>query len=196
MTNILELDITIKGSKPKIWRRVQVPAGITFYELHYVVQFAMGWQNDHLHQFIVGKGEEYIRPPHETDFEELTDSRVTKISEHLAAPNNNIVYEYDFGDSWEHDLVVKKVFEADPNQYYPVLVGGERACPPEDCGGIWGYADLQETLKKPGTKAYKEMVEWLGDVFDPEAFEVKKMNDAYFKNFMEKMKEWDILAPS
>ncbi len=194
MANILELDITLKESKPKIWRRVHVPADMTFYELHYVVQFAMGWTNSHLHQFVVGKGQEYIHPPFPDDEEEATDSRETKISAHLAAPKDKITYEYDFGDGWEHEVVVKKVLEADPKQHYPVLIEGAGACPPEDCGGIWGYAEMLETLKKPGTEAYEELTEWLGEEFDPEEFELEETNEFYFKDFAAEMKEWDDLA--
>ncbi len=195
MANILELDITLKNSKPKIWRRVHIPADLTFHELHYVIQFAMGWTHSHLHQFEVGKRQEYIRPPREEDWdEEATDSRETKISKHLAAAKDKITYEYDFGDGWDHEILIKKVLQADPKQHYPMLVAGERACPPEDCGGVWGYADMLEKLKKPGTAEYEEITEWIGEDFDPEEFDLEEINEAFFKNFKKEMKEWDKLA--
>ena len=194
MSKILELDITLRGSKPKIWRRVHVPADLTFHDLHYVIQFAMGWTNSHLHQFEVGRGQEYIRPPLEEDWDEPTDSRKTPISEHLAAIKEKITYSYDFGDSWEHEVVVKKVLETDPKKHYPLLVAGERACPPEDCGGIWGYAEILETLKKPGSDNYEDWIEWLGEDFDPAEFNLEEINDEYFKNFKQEMAEWQNLA--
>ena len=172
---------------------MQGASGMTFPELHYAIQVAMGWTNSHLHQFILGRRGTYIGIPHPDYAMDMEDSRELKISEHLRAPKDKLEYEYDFGDSWEHEVVVKKVLKPEPGQSYPVCTDGHGACPPEDCGGVWGYADLLEILKKPGTDEYKEMTEWLGADFDPNDFDVAETNEAYFKNFKKEMQEWDDL---
>ena len=195
MSKILELDIVLQDSKPKIWRRVLVPDNMNFHELHYIIQFAMGWTHSHLHQFLVGSYERRIGIPYgDDDFDELEDSRNIKINSILNVPKDKIVYEYDFGDGWEHLVEVKKVHEPEKGKSCPVLIGGAMACPPEDCGGIWGYLDLVKAMKKKGSDEYEELVEWLGGEFDPQAFDMDEINKAYFKNFKKEMKEWDDLA--
>jgi hypothetical protein len=194
MSKILELDIVLQGSKPKIWRRVLVPDNTTFHALHYVIQFAMGWTNSHLYQFVVGRGEYYIGVPSEDDFYEVEDSRKMKINTLLNEPKDKITYEYDFGDSWEHLVEVKKVHEPEKGKTYPVLIAGAMACPPEDCGGIWGYQDLVGKMKNKDSEEYEDLVEWLGDDFDPEEFEMDLFNRAFFKNFKKVMKEWNDFA--
>jgi Plasmid pRiA4b ORF-3-like protein len=195
MIKILELDITLKDSKPKIWRRVLVPDHLNFYELHYVIQFAMGWTNSHLHQFVVGRHDRCISVPFDGDFgEEAEDGKKVLINKILKAPKDKIKYEYDFGDGWEHLVEVKKVHEPQVGMYYPVVIDGAMACPPEDCGGIWGYAALVETMKNKKSDRYEEMLEWLGEDFDPEEFDKEDINDEYFKNFKEIVEEWDDIA--
>lgn len=194
MSDILEIEITLKGSKPKIWRRVLVSSDSLFHELHYIIQFAMGWTNSHLHQFITGKNDIYIGIPSEDDWIELEDSRIIKLSEYLSRPKDKMVYEYDFGDSWQHEVVVKKVLAKETSRFYPVCTDGKGACPPEDVGGVWGYADLLEKLKKTGTDEYEEILEWLGNDFSPEKFDLEGTNRKYFKNFKKEMKTWDKMA--
>ncbi len=177
MSKILELDIVLQGSKPKIWRRVLVPEGFSFHHLHYTIQLAMGWTDSHLYQFITGRNQRYIGVPFDDDFGEMEDSRKIKIKSLLNAPKDKILYEYDFGDSWKHIVEVKKVHQAEKGKKYPVLIGGAMACPPEDCGGIWGYQELVENLKMKGTDEYEELVEWLGGEFDPNEFDMAKINE-------------------
>ncbi len=197
MRQILELDITLRDAKPKIWRRLLVDSSMNFLELHYAIQFGMGWTNSHLHQFLADRGNRYIGIPHEDDMMDIEDGRNMKIGDLLRAPKDKIIYEYDFGDGWEHVVEVKKVHAPEAGKKYPTLIGGKGACPPEDCGGVWGYADLLETMKKPGTKAYKEMAEWLGleegETFDPEAFDFEDVNKTLFDDFKNEVKEWDEL---
>ena len=196
MVPVFELEITLQHSKPRISRRIQIAADATFYELHYVLQFAMGWTNSHLHQFIVGDREEYICPPWEDIWEddEVTNSKELRLSERLSAPGDKIVYEYDFGESWMHVIELIQTLEPESKQKYPKVIAGAGACPPEDCGGIGGYADLLEKLKKPRTKAYEELMEWLGEDFDPRDYDLAEVNKVYFKNFKKVMKAWDDYA--
>ncbi len=139
MTNyakICQLKITLNGSRPPIWRRVQVPGDITLAKLHRVIQAVMGWYDSHLHQFIVGKT--YYGVPSLDEFSELElkDERKVRLGQVLSNPKQKMVYEYDFGGGWEHDIVLEKVLPPDSNTRYPVCLGGARACPPEDAVGL------------------------------------------------------------
>ncbi len=171
---IYQLKITLDGSKPPIWRRVEVADTITLAKLHTIVQAAMGWYDSHLHQFSVGA--EYYGVPHpEMD---VRDERRLKLNQALTAPQQKIRYEYDFGDSWLHDIVLEKVLDPEPGVSYPRCTAGKRACPPEDCGGVWGYAELLETISDPQHPEHEEMREWLDEDFDPEAFDLDEVNAA------------------
>lgn len=176
---VYQLKVTLKGSKPPIWRRIQVP-DCTLGQLHEIFQVVMGWEDCHLHQFIV-KGE-YYGVPSQDDFDmdmgiETRDEEDLLISQ-VATMGRKVrfTYEYDFGDSWEHDIVLEKTLEPAPNVEYPLCTAGARACPPEDCGGIWGYAHLLEALADPKHEDHEERMEWLGGEFDPEKFSVEAVN--------------------
>ena len=95
----------------------------------------------------------------------------------MRGANRKFHYEYDMGDGWEHEILVEKTLPTEPSQHYPVCVTGRRACPPEDCRGLWGYADLLEIIKDPKHEEYEERVEWLGGELDPEAFDVDQVNE-------------------
>jgi hypothetical protein len=174
------LKITLEGTKPPIWRRLQVPSNANLGWLHAVIQVAMGWTNSHLHQLIVGE-RMYSDPTFElAEFEgdpEVFDANKTVIHEIAPRVKSAFVYEYDFGDSWEHRVTVEKILDPDPGTpRIAQCLDGERACPPEDCGGVWGYANLLKIIRNPKHREYEEMMEWLGGEFDPEAFEREKIN--------------------
>lgn len=196
MSKILEIDITLQGTEPKVWRRVLVPADLTFRELHYAIQFSMGWTNSHLHQFVVGQYDRCIGMILEDVFDDMEpeDGREVNISELLAKPKDEIIYEYDFGDGWMHLIEVRKVLDPESGMKYPVLTDGAMACPPEGCGGIGGYAELVEAMKNKRTKRYRELIEWLGEAFDPLEFDIAAINAAYFKDFKKEVKDWEQLA--
>jgi len=170
---VFQFKITVLESHPPIWRRIQVK-DCTLDELHEHIQTAMGWTNSHLHQFIVD-GQRFGDPElMEEDFEEMgyADSTTTRISTIVPKdrPGFRLNYEYDFGDSWEHEVLFEGVVRAGSKVKYPVCVEGARACPPEDCGGIWGYADFLEAIRDARNPEHEEMLEWIGGYFDPEAF--------------------------
>jgi hypothetical protein len=169
---IYQLKVTLRGSKPAIWRRVEVADSVTLAKLHSILQTAMGWYDSHLHQFVVGDA--YYGVPH-PDMD-VRDERRFKLNQALTAPKQKIVYEYDFGDSWEHEIVLEKVLAPEPGATYPRCTDGKRACPPEDCGGIWGYAELLEAISDPEHPEHEEMSEWLAEDFDPEAFDLDEVN--------------------
>jgi len=171
---VFQLKITLKGYKPLIWRRVQIE-DCTLDKLHEHIQTAMGWTNSHLHHFHVGK-QLYGDPElMQENFEDMgyKDSTRTMLSQIVPTDGKRFKfsYVYDFGDSWEHEIVVEEAADPEPGTSYPVCLEGQRACPPEDCGGIWGYADLLEAISDKRHERHEELLEWLGESFDPEAFD-------------------------
>ena len=164
-----QLKISLEGTKPPIWRRLLVNSDIKLDTFHLALQITMGWTNSHLHQFISKDQKFYGVKDDEFAIEgfEMQDETTTRLSQLLKAEKDHIIYEYDFGDGWMHKVILEKILAFDPDKKLPYCVTGKRACPPEDCGGIWGYADLLETLKDPEHEEYAEMIEWLGGEFDP-----------------------------
>jgi hypothetical protein len=134
----------------------------------------MGWWDYHLHQFTVGAVTYGV--PHPDDWMEVKDERQVRLSE-ISNEGSQFVYEYDFGDSWEHVLDVERVLEPEPGRRYPVCIEGERATPPEDAGGIWGYEAYVEAIQDPDHPEHEECLGWRGE-FDPEAFNLKAVNRA------------------
>ena len=174
------LRVSLEGVEPTIWRRLRVPGNANLGWLHAVIQVAMGWTNSHLHQFVVGK-RLYSSPSFDLDESEdapqALDEDAIAIMEVAPRVKCTLVYEYDFGDSWDHRITVEKILDPDPAAAgFAQCMDGERACPPEDCGGVSGYADLLEIVMDPKHEEYESMMEWLGGRFDPEAFDRDKTN--------------------
>ncbi len=176
---VYQLKIVLQDIRPQIWRRVQVPADIRLGRLHLVFQFALGWTNSHLHSFAFD-GVQYTMPYEEGALEELQmeDERNLSLEDLVKAAKTRFGYDYDFGDSWHHEVMVEKVLSADPAIRYPICLAGTRACPPEDCGGVGGYAELQKVLKNPKHPEYPDMKLWVGRRYDPEAFDLERINKA------------------
>ena len=171
---VYTLKITLAGTDPVVWRRITVRGDIVLSELHYVIQAAMGWTNSHLHQFIVGN--EYYGEP-DQDFEEpMKEEGEYSLADIAPRKGFKFQYEYDFGDSWIHEIKVENIDRETPNHLHPVCEDGERNCPPEDVGGIWGFAELLEAVKTPKHPRRKEFKEWLGETFKPDALNLKKIN--------------------
>ena len=173
-----QLKVSLEGTKPPIWRRLLVPSDIKLDVLHLALQIAMGWTNSHLHQFISQDQKFYgIK---DDDFAmdgfEMQDESTARLSHLLKAEKDYLIYEYDFGDSWTHKVILEKILAFDPDKKLPYCVTGKRACPPEDCGGIWGYADLLVILENPEHEEYEEMLEWLDGEFDPAYLSRKEIN--------------------
>ncbi len=185
---IYQFKISLKYSDPVIWRRIQVPAGYSFWALHCAIQNAMGWSGGHLHGFrFVSKKNNHntinigMPMPDDAEYMEgLIDETTAMIADYFGKISKQGVYEYDFGDGWEHTITLEKIIPAEPKEKYPKIIAGANACPPEDCGGIGGYYDLLEILKNPKNPEYEENREWLGleedeDVFEPTVFDSSDM---------------------
>ncbi|HVI70390.1 MAG TPA: plasmid pRiA4b ORF-3 family protein [Pyrinomonadaceae bacterium] len=174
---LYQIKITLGSSKPPIWRRVIVRADMRLHRFHEVVQRVMGWTNSHLHQFIVGRTFYGVPDPEYADMgnETLNEKRYT-IADLASAARKKFHYEYDFGDGWTHELLVEKVLPPDSTFKHPVCVAGARACPPEDCGGIYGYYRLLDVLADPKHPEHQELIEWIGGEWDAEAFDLDVTN--------------------
>ncbi len=170
---VYQLKVTLKSITPPVWRRVQVQ-DCTLAKLHDIFQTCMGWTGSHLHAFEIG-GEEYGAPD-PTGMLETEDERKVKLSQFVAGGVKKFTYTYDFGDSWEHVIQVEKTLPAEPGVRYPRCTDGKRACPPEDCGGPWGYGDFLEAIQNPKHEEHEELLEWVGGEFDPEKFDVDAVN--------------------
>jgi hypothetical protein len=170
---VYQIKVTLLGCRPPIWRRLLMQGNTTLDRLHRFLQTAMGWTDSHLHQFIVG--ERYIGPRIPSEDLDVEDERRFRLDDVARRPKAKFIYEYDFGDSWQHEILVEKVLGPEDGAPSPACVAGARACPPEDCGGVWGYASLLKTLSNPKHPEYREMKEWAGNI-DSERFDVDAVN--------------------
>ncbi len=178
-SQVYQLKVTLKRSSPPIWRRVQIRGSYTLFDLHVIIQIVMGWSNSHLHQFELG-GIHFGEPDLESPFAgwgpEVIEEDSVRLEDLVPIMGKRLKYEYDFGDGWEHLIEVEKILPVDPEVYYPVCLKGRRACPPEDVGGIWGYAEFLEAINDPAHPAHEEWLEWIGGEFDPLAFDLDEIN--------------------
>ncbi|WP_218125655.1 plasmid pRiA4b ORF-3 family protein [Sinosporangium album] len=172
------IKVTLAGSRPPIWRRVEVPSAITLRGLHDVLQAAFGWEDYHLWAFESPLARYGIADPEL----EIADAAAKRLDQVALAQHDRLGYTYDFGDNWEHTIVVEAVTPAEPGIAYPRCLTGRRACPPEDCGGIWGYNYLLEILADPKHEEHGDRLAWLGlgsaDQFDPATFDLTRTNTA------------------
>ncbi len=187
---IYQLKVSLIESKPQIWRRLLVPANTKLSDLHKILQTAMGWTNSHLHQFIMNRTFYTVKMEADMFWDDMdnVDYKNMKIADLLKEEKDNIIYEYDFGDGWEHKIVLEKILPYDEKIKYPVCTAGKRNCPPEDCGGVWGYANMLEILQNPEDEEYEGYKEWLGEDFDHEFFDKDTVNELLQK------KDFGVLA--
>jgi hypothetical protein len=174
---IYQFKIELKEIEPAIWRRIVVPATYSFWDLHVAIQDSMGWLDSHLHAFRIanpktGKMDEIGIPDDDPFDDELVflPGWELRIAEYFIEPGDNCEYEYDFGDSWEHEVVLEGILLKEPKAKYPKCIGGAQACPPEDCGGVHGYQEMLKIIRTPSHGEHKSMIEWLGGKYDPKAF--------------------------
>jgi hypothetical protein len=166
--SIVSLKVALRGIRPPVWRRLLVPGRMTLGGLHHVIQAAMGWDDAHLHAFDIA-GREYSNPH---DVDGAADEERLTVNGVLRSGVARFTYTYDFGDDWEHAIMIEGKQPPVEGRRYPACVAGRRNCPPEDCGGGWGYQALLAILADPAHPQHQEWAEMIGEGFDPEAFSV------------------------
>jgi hypothetical protein len=183
---VYQFKITLKGTKPPIWRRILVPETYTFWDLHVAIQDAMGWDDYHLHEFTLlspktgRKVKIGIPSDEDADFGwEVLAEWNQKIAHYFSSENSKADYVYDFGDGWEHSIKLEKILPRETGVAYPRCIDGRGACPPEDCGGIGGYAEFLEAIGDPANELHEDMLDWVGGSFDPDDFDP---NDVEFED--------------
>jgi len=167
LNNIYQIKVGLLEVNPLIWRRFLIPANVTLHRLHLVLQDVMGWQNYHLYRFKIGK-KEYSTPDPDNDFYVLDfkNSYQARLSTLIKEKDSIFLYEYDFGDGWEHQLLVEDIIVRDPEKRYPICIAGENASPHEDSGGPYGYMEMLEIIKNPYHEEFHSTRTWLGKKFD------------------------------
>lgn len=194
---ILQFKVQLREIKPAIWRRIEVPAAYSFWDLHVAIQDAMGWLDYHLHVFRLRdpltKEETRIGIPDPDPFvgePEVLPGWEIPVTQYLKEAHEPAEYEYDFGDGWEHDLMLEAIGARQTKTKYPRCLAGARACPPEDCGGPGGYAELLKTIARPTHPEYESKITWLGGPFDPEAFDPRRIR------FDNPKRRWRVAFPN
>ena len=186
---VFQFKITLLGIKPTIWRRIQLVDNCTFWDLHVAIQDAMGWLGYHLHQFEVMDGDfaepQLIGIPSEDDEIGTVAGWDFKVKPYLAI-NPTFMYEYDFGDSWEHQIAWEGTFDKQPKQKYPICLDGRRACPPEDVGGVCGFQNFLEAIGDPLHGEHEHYLEWVGGHYDAAIFHP---SNVHFQNAKTCLKE-------
>jgi hypothetical protein len=177
LEKVYQIKVGLLEINPLIWRRFLVPGNVTLHRLHLVLQDVMGWQNYHLYLFRIGK-KEYSTPHPDNDFYELDfkDSYRAKLGNIIKDKGSIFLYKYDFGDGWEHQLLVENIIDRDPEKQYPLCIEGENASPHEDSGGTRGYIGMLEIIKNPYHEEFNSTRTWLGKKFDPYKFNLKLAN--------------------
>ncbi|MCI0370568.1 MAG: plasmid pRiA4b ORF-3 family protein [candidate division NC10 bacterium] len=170
-----QLKVTLLEVEPPVWRQILVPGNVTLDRLHIAIQKAMGWTDSHLHEFEVGD-QRYGDPDPEDPDRGLKPEWLVTLQKAVAAEGARFEYLYDFGDTWKHEIQVESIEVPRKPLHYPVCLAGERSCPPEDCGGPYGYADFLEAIRNPRHREHKQMLAWVGGAFDPEAFDLTAVN--------------------
>jgi hypothetical protein len=174
---IYELYVELEGVQPPIWRRLLVLASIRLHKLHELLQLTMGWTNSHLHSFQIGE-RAFSMSGADLDELDMLDEKKFTLEAVLGESIRRFSYEYDFGDSWRHQIKVKPVAKPNIDWSYPLCIGGARAAPPDDVGGVYGYAEFLSAIKDPKHDEHDQMLAWVGGVFDPEGFDLNAINRA------------------
>jgi hypothetical protein len=175
-----QLKISLMGAKPPIWRRLLIGDSVALRKFHDAVQIVMGWTDSHLHQFIAN-GRNYGVPDPDLDFTELLDERLFRLNQLLRKEKESIIYEYDFGDGWQHQITLEKILPFEPGASLPRCIKAKGACPPEDVGGVWGYAHFLEALNDPDHPEHDDYKEWIDGEFDPTAYDIDAVNELLSK---------------
>jgi Plasmid pRiA4b ORF-3-like protein len=173
----------LRDIHPPIWRRIQVWEDTTLAQLHTILQIVMGWEDYHLHEFVIGRRLYSVPDPDDIMYERnVVDESHVPLGDVVPRVGTDFAYLYDFGDSWEHDLILEAILLPETTAQYPSCIGGERRTPPEDVGGIPGYEEYLAALADPEHEEHGNMLQWRGP-FDPESFAPDQVNQRLRKKF-------------
>ncbi len=175
LREIYQIKVSLMDIDPPVWRRILVPGSIRLDAFHTVLQIVMGWTDTHLHGFI--DGDMHYGIPDGDSPDDEKDERRYRLNQLMKQGKKSIIYEYDFGDGWEHRIVLEKILPFDGKMEVPQCLDGQRACPPEDCGGPPGYEDFLDAITDPSNPEHDSMLDWVGGEFDPELFDLKEVNE-------------------
>lgn len=178
--SVVRLRIALRDVEPLVWRRIDVPGGITLIQLAEAFLVTMGWLGYHMYEYRI-RGQAYGDPDPDFDYGmQITNLRRVRLNGVLPSVGEHFEFLYDFGDGWVHDVTVEAIEQPRPRVRYPRVLGGERACPPEDVGGPSGYADFLAAIGDPSDESHEELLDWVGGEFDPESFDIDGVNE-YFE---------------
>lgn len=169
------LKVQLCDISPAIWRSFTVSADITLGDLHTLLQVIMGWTNSHLHGF---RDEENCYGPFDEELEDQVDENNVLLSDVFRKKESSLVYYYDFGDGWEHQITCEEVLLKTPETE---VIDGKRACPPDDCGGVPGYYRILEAFADSNDDEHDDLMDWLSDDYDPKFFDAEQINRALKK---------------
>ena len=190
MKPILQIKISLDKTQPLIWRRVLVPASVTFFDLHHIFQISMGWTNSHLFEFKVGDYTIGYEDQRLEAFENVANANAVTLDLLLIQEGKTFSYLYDFGDYWKHTVTVERILEEEAGKQYPVCIDGELRCPPEDCGSIDGFYRMLAVLQDKKHPEHKETKTWVGRGYNPEKFNMAKINKE-LPRYRRWMKHWE-----
>jgi hypothetical protein len=173
---VYQMKISLMDIRPPIWRRIEVRDDTRLDEFHYILQDIMGWTNSHIHEFLIGQ-RSYGDTSIDVDGDIRNEKKYT-LGKLISVEKTKFGYIYDFGDNWEHLITLEKILPAQTGKSYPICLTGKRACPPDDCGGVWGYEEILEILKDPSHPEYEDTIDWIGKDFDAEKFDLQAVNSA------------------
>lgn len=185
---IVELKIVLLNTKPSVYRTIQINHDATFFELHVAIQIAFGWENSHLHMFMINNEEIGNEEFDEFEDQNTLNQLSITLNQKIIFEKQKLLYVYDFGDNWEHEITVTKFLEA-KNTFYPKCIRGSRNRPPEDCGGVWGFEEFKEIMGNRKHPAFKEMKLWHGGMYDEDYFLKDNANNDFkqFSDFVNNM---------
>lgn len=187
---VYQLKVTLTGSKPSIWRRILVPDSVTLYELHIILQISMGWTDSHLHEFKINGDIYGDLENNEFGDLEIYDEEISQLNQCGLKDKKSFKYLYDFGDGWDHTILVEKIMPAEKGTRYPFCEAGKCACPPEDVGGLGGYSHFLQSIADPSDEEHEEYLVWIGGGFDPKHFDENEVSEQ-----LRHYKRWVIAEP-
>jgi hypothetical protein len=171
MPKVIQFKVQLFDIEPEIWRRIVLPASFTLFGLHAVIQAVMGWQDGHLHMFVID-GQRYGLPDDDQDSNYSILEEANHRLNSLLSEGQKFLYVYDFGDDWRHEITVEDIRDGSSEEVLPTCIAGERACPPEDCGGPHMYPEFLEALSDPSHEDHDHYAEIYGEI-DPEQFDLR-----------------------